>query len=286
MRRLMTITIAGACVLSSVLGAGPAISGGGAKRLTPAEAIARHKAMLSAMTPEQRAEYQAKAKARALERTGGLVRDASVQSGRLIVVNAQDVVSVADLEKPIEVLARFLRVKIDVVDDTAPSFPFDSAAYLAARKANAAVFLVATNGIPALLAAPEDRWAVVNMTMLGKENLSLRAQKEILRGFAFVCGGAATSFRQTLVSPITTPADLDRVMGAQLPIDSLNAIAQYLPGIGVNPYREASYRRACREGWAPPPTNDVQKAIWEKVRADKERGPTNPITIPPPGQKK
>ena len=56
--------------------------------------------------------------------------------------------------------------------------------------------------------------------------------------------------------------------------------------MGITPYRRTTYREACQEGWAPQPTNDVQKAIWEQVKADKERGPTNPITIPPPNQKK
>jgi hypothetical protein len=26
----------------------------------------------------------------------------------------------------------------------------------------------------------------------------------------------------------------------------------------------------------------LSSAIWEQVRTDKERGPTNPLTIPPP----
>ena len=166
----------------------------------------------------------------------------------MIVVNSQDTVPNAELAKPIASLAGFLRTKIDILTGAAPSMPFDSAAYLKAQNANAVVFLVATNGLPALFVAPEDRWAVVNVARLGDENLSTRAQKELLRGFAFICGGAATSFKQTLVSPITSPSDIDLVMGVQLPIDSLNAIAQYLPGIGVKPYREASYRRAVREG--------------------------------------
>ena len=34
--------------------------------------------------------------------------------------------------------------------------------------------------------------------------------------------------------------------------------------------RRASYKVACEEGWAPAPTNDFQKAIWEKVKAEKE----------------
>ena len=59
-------------------------------------------------------------------------------------------------------------------------------------------------------------------------------------------------------------------------------IIKHLKGIGVKPARRTTYKRACQEGWAPAPTNAYQKAIWEQVKADKERGPTNPITIPPP----
>jgi len=29
------------------------------------------------------------------------------------------------------------------------------------------------------------------------------------------------------------------------------------------------YRKACEEGWAPMPTNAIQKAIWDEVKAKK-----------------
>ena len=32
--------------------------------------------------------------------------------------------------------------------------------------------------------------------------------------------------------------------------------------------------------YIPAPTNEYQKAICEQVKADKERGPTNPINFP------
>ena len=34
--------------------------------------------------------------------------------------------------------------------------------------------------------------------------------------------------------------------------------------------------------YIPTPTNEYQKAICEQAKADKERGPTNPIKIPMP----
>jgi len=41
------------------------------------------------------------------------------------------------------------------------------------------------------------------------------------------------------------------------------------------------YLKACQEGWAPVPTNDYQKAVWERVRSEKERGPANGLRIEP-----
>jgi len=37
----------------------------------------------------------------------------------------------------------------------------------------------------------------------------------------------------------------------------------------------ARTREACQEGWAPAPTNDIQKAIWNEVR----QLPAKPIKI-------
>ena len=45
--------------------------------------------------------------------------------------------------------------------------------------------------------------------------------------------------------------------------------------LGAYVKRRTSYQKACEEGWAPLPTNDVQKAIWDKVHAV----PKNPMKI-------
>ena len=54
--------------------------------------------------------------------------------------------------------------------------------------------------------------------------------------------------------------------------------------MGFAPYRRTTYKRACKEGWAPAPTNDFQRAVWEKIKAEQGEKPTNPIRILP-GQK-
>ena len=50
-------------------------------------------------------------------------------------------------------------------------------------------------------------------------------------------------------------------------MDMVKRAEKYMEKCGVTPLRIATYRQACREGWAPAPTNDVQKAIWDKVHA-------------------
>ena len=36
--------------------------------------------------------------------------------------------------------------------------------------------------------------------------------------------------------------------------------------LGIKPARMTTYRKAVEEGWAPAPTNDFQKAIWEEAK--------------------
>ena len=44
---------------------------------------------------------------------------------------------------------------------------------------------------------------------------------------------------------------------------------------GVSKERRVPYRVACQQGWAPAPTNDYQKAVWEEVHAV----PSDPMKI-------
>lgn len=68
---------------------------------------------------------------------------------------------------------------------------------------------------------------------------------------------------------------LDKVLLIDYPPDEYARTLDYLKRYGVEPYVETTYRHACQEGWAPTPTNDYQKAIWEKER----KLPSNPLKI-------
>ena len=51
---------------------------------------------------------------------------------------------------------------------------------------------------------------------------------------------------------------------------SVISVASGAKAYGIPFVRRVPYLMAVRQGWAPAPTNDIQKAIWEKVKAEKE----------------
>ena len=163
----------------------------------------------------------------------------------------------------------------------------DAARQLAATGAKTGVFLVDDPSLPMTLCAMEAGWGMVNLAPLKvdtptKQRLFQRMNKLFTRVCTVVFGGAHEAVPFSAMQGVTNLNELDGLGAFAIAPNGLTMISEHLPKLGVTfPYM-TTYKRACREGWAPAPTNDVQKAIWEKVRADKERGPTNPITIPPP----
>ena len=51
--------------------------------------------------------------------------------------------------------------------------------------------------------------------------------------------------------------------------------------LNVPPLRKAQYIVAAREGWAPPPTNDIQMDIWNRVKAEKAAATNAPAATCP-----
>ena len=142
---------------------------------------------------------------------------------------------------------------------------------------------------PILLVAPEARWAMINAHPLlsdgSKGKFLDRITKVMWRAFAYVGGAAHTIQGNCVMRPVENLSDIDRLNASTISPAPEMGIREHLTAIGVRPIVKMSYKKACIEGWAPAPTNDIQKAIWEQAKADKERGPTNPLTIPPPRRK-
>lgn len=244
---------------------------------------AKRKAALDALPPAQREAYRAKQRAERIAYAGGIVRKTEGK-GRVVYANLQQTVETKDIAKTLNVLGKYLRVRIDTLDAKAEDVA-DVNKYLLGNEAKAVVIVVDNAADPAILVAPEDKWAKVNIGKFKDRNVKNRTQMELLRAFCYLCGGIGSEYNNPLTGFIGNPSQLDDSPVAELPIDVINRCSPYLKQLGVIPYIESTYRKACREGWAPAPTNDVQKAIWEDVNATKERGPANALPIPSPKKK-
>ena len=142
---------------------------------------------------------------------------------------------------------------------------------------NASLFLVDDPTLPPMLVAPESRWTMVNMAQLktsDRRRFEDRVKRQLSRGFAFLCGGGESEFVGSLMS-VVRAEQLDKQEDHRLPIDVISRFVPMMSEVGVTPAIYADYETACQEGWAPAPTNQWQKAVWDKVHAP----PSKPMKI-------
>ena len=81
-------------------------------------------------------------------------------------------------------------------------------------------------------------------------------------------------------TPVFSLADLDKMKPRNVSPDTM----MHIPAtsrLGIQTISYASYRKAVEEGWAPAPTNDVQRTIMQEIDSAKERGPVNGLKIAP-----
>lgn len=131
-----------------------------------------------------------------------------------------------------------------------------------------------------LVIMPDNAIAIVDVKALSVDKpamplLETRLSKEIWRGFVYVLGGGNTYVQNCVMKQVSSLKDLDAIPSRTACPDAYLRIAESARAIGLNPLRRVTYRQACKEGWAPQPTNDVQKAIWDQIHAI----PDKPITI-------
>lgn len=166
---------------------------------------------------------------------------------------------------------------------------FDAAVACKTTKSPAVIMIVDCEKKPTLATYPEDAVGIVNVSSLKKGDQTKfdeRLSKEVWRCVGLSLGGfsmVAPNGRvvKSVLSPVYSVKDLDEVKTTVLSPNQCNAVYDAMSEIGLEAARPASYATACRQGWAPAPTNAIQKAIWDKAKSDKERGPSNPIKITP-----
>ncbi len=230
---------------------------------------------LSKLSPAERKAFREKI---ITEKHGGYVTAKGTPSGKVVIVNAQDKVTPDnfDITKQ-KTLSRMADI-IKLVKG-APATPATAAKLKAEAGADFAVFIVDDKALPASLIAPEEKWGIMNVAALEKnaatpEVVRIRARNEFARVFAMTCGGFSSQFQAPLTNFVKDIADLDACL-VELPVDVQARVTSYLAYCNVKPERKVPYRRACQEGWAPAPTNAVQKTVWDSVHAM----PDKPITI-------
>ena len=135
------------------------------------------------------------------------------------------------------------------------------------RGALMVVVLAAEGDGPALSIYPEERIAVVNMDRLAEgadeRRLEDRTIKEVWRamGFLFGMGYAPDDF--SAMQPVGTLAELDAVRAQLVNPRDMRICTRLCDKHGAVRGVRTTYRQAVVDGWAAPPTNDVQRAIWE-----------------------
>ncbi len=239
-------------------------------------------------TAEKRAEIYQRYRQRQTMKEGGIVVRPDPMRKRVVLMDVRSEVPRHVLDAVAAEIARSLSIEVDVLDhDGGFDTRLPENALQDQRIGLLIVFAHATGFPTTLLVAPESRWAVIDTGRLAADKnagkLEERVHKETLRALAIAGGAANTLHGECLLRPVENLSDLDHLKARTLSPEPLMRMREHMTALGIRPVVSATYRRACQEGWAPAPTNDVQRAIWEQVRADKERGPAKPITIRPPG---
>ena len=147
-------------------------------------------------------------------------------------------------------------------------------------KTGSVVLLVESDRVPALMIAPEEGFSIVNVTPLKKDNpdaekLTARVMKELWRGSSWALGAANSNMVPCVLEQVNSLQDLDEVGCKKPGPEPYNKLRMTLEKYGIQRPKKSLYRIACQQGWAPAPTNDVQRKIWKEVH----ELPSNPMKI-------
>ncbi len=226
------------------------------------------------LTAEQKAQLRKERREKRLAESGGLV-EREVPGKSALIVNAQSVVPMGCIEAVAASIRGLALVKVEAATGE-PSKTH--------RPTPEHPVVVSVINDPAsdatILVAPEQNWATLNVNLLLRDNpteevVAARVHKEVWRATAMAMGAANSMTQPCLLRQINTLRELDRTKSMLPSPQPINNMIEVADKFGIVRVHRATYRRACQEGWAPAPTNDVQRAIWEKVH----QIPDKPMTI-------
>lgn len=228
---------------------------------------------------------------RVLKKTGGFIHQPAEGPQALLVDARAKPTATIDEVARVYKLATHLDAQVakEARGDAAP-LDFAKAKMSAAKPLMLVMVVDGVPNQPILSVFPEERVGIVNADKLkGGDDPSapeMRVMKETWRAIGFVGGLGFSPAENDIMQPLYSLKELDANRYPFIQPMNMARMYKMWKRFGVKKERRIPYRVAVQEGWAAQPTNDYQRAVWEQVKADKERGPTNPITIPPPNAKK
>lgn len=200
--------------------------------------------------------------------------------GKFLFVNAQKKIGDDVLAKPIAAIAGNFAIDVRKVNGETPDLRAVPAA-LKGLGAKGAIWIVDDPSLPISLVAVEDGWGLLNVARLLADSpdatkLAKRVSKFIHRTFANVNGiGDSTMMPACVMKQAVGVAGVDALVCATYSPEACSKISSFLMMSGYKRCNRGTYYDACEEGWAPAPTNAVQKKIWDKVH----QLPTKPLVI-------
>lgn len=219
-----------------------------------------------------------------LRLTGGPITRAA--TGHFAVVNAQKAVDAAAVKKSYGYFVGETCIPCEYVETNGVAMKTVDA-FKVPQGAAAAIHVVDDAALPMSLIACEAHWGVLNVRPLLADNpspevLQSRLRRQMTRVAALTMGGGRVGqYRDSILATATDAKGIDALPTDNLSNDAVHGICLNMKMIGVEPYLRTVYRRAVLEGWAPQPTNEYQKAIWDKVHAM----PAEPLKIKPETKK-
>lgn len=235
--------------------------------------------------PRIRPGARSQARAQRIRNEGGLVE--APYTGKVIrILNLQKRPVAAAVETYRESVYGLFSFKVEASDAAAAPSVGES---IRANRGNAGLVIALTEeaGDDRLVIAPENGWAVVNVAALAADGpaadaLDRRLVRELWRATCHALGAANSMYPECVMKSVVSLKDLDELLISAPCPEIYEKMREGASRFGIGSVYRVTYQKACIEGYAKPPTNDLQKAIWDAAHDAKERGPANALQIVPP----
>lgn len=207
--------------------------------------------------------------------------------GTFLFVNTQSVVPETSFAKVVKRLSDDFNIDIKLVAGEEPDIKAIPTK-LAELNAKGAIWIVNEPMLPICLAACENGWAFLNVAQVmadspAQDKVDGRITRLANRLFAYIHGAYdSTMMPQCVLKEAHGIDGIDGLVCKDYSPEAFSKVSGYLAGAGYQQAKRGTYYDACEEGWAPAPTNEIQKAIWDKVH----QMPTKPIKIMPESKRR